>query len=428
VTVYLQDPDFTLHVGDVVDVLRLLDADSVHCVVTSPPYWALRDYGIEPTEWPEVTYSPLPGFDLTVPPAVCAIGLEEDQYAFVGHLVQVFREIRRVIRPEATVWVNIGDSYASKKGGDTDSGFNSRWHGYPQERGKQSATNGAFPLIDRANASGLKQKDLVGIPWLLAFALRTDGWWLRAENIWEKANPMPEAVSDRPARAHEQVFLLAKSARCFYDYVAVREPTALPSGGRQRAALRGEKDYVGAGFKDYHDGRTDRHQEHQPARRNLRSVWRIASQPYTGAHFAVFPPALVRPCILSGTSAGGCCAACGTPWEPINEKRTLGRHELPHDHPEYRPARYVGKHDETNGGGQRYLDVVTVGWKPACRCGSSAGSRPCVVLDPFMGSGTTALVARELGRHAIGIELNPEYARLAASRLAQRSLLTGTAG
>lgn len=160
---------------------------------------------------------------------------------------------------------------------------------------------------------------------------------------------------------------------------------------------------------------------HLTARRNLRSVWRITSQPYTGAHFAVFPPSLVEPCILASTSSHGCCGACGTPWQPINEKRSLARHELPPDHPDHRPVRYLGKHDAVNGGGQRYLDVVTVDWRPGCQCRTA--TVPCVVLDPFMGSGTTALVARKHGRHAIGIELSPASARLAADRLSQQSLL-----
>jgi DNA modification methylase len=417
---FISDADFSLYVGDVVDVLPHLDPDSVHCVVTSPPYWALRDYGIEPTDWPEVTYSPLHGFELTVPPTTCALGLEPTPEAFVAHLVLVFREIRRVLRPDGTLWLNIGDSYATKKGGDPYSGFNSRWHGYPQERGKQSATNGAFPLVDR-RAAGLKHKDMVGIPWLVAFALRSDGWWLRAENIWDKQNPMPESVTDRPVKSHEQLFLLTKSEQCFYDYVAVRETASGTANSRGNGMNPKAMQHADASSGVKQNASAAAAFSSLTARRNLRSVWRVASRPYTGAHFAVFPPNLIEPCILAGTSAHGCCATCGAPYLPVNEKRTLGRHELPHDHPEYRPARYIGKHDETNGGGQRYLDVVTVGWEPSCTC--EQGVRPCVVLDPFGGACTTPLVARLHGRHSIAIEKSTEYARLGADRLSQQSLL-----
>ena len=418
----VNDPDFTLYVGDALEVLREMPSDSAHCVVTSPPYWALRDYGVEPTAWPEVVYSPLPGFALTVPPETCALGLETDPYAFVAHLVAVFRELRRVIRPEATVWLNIGDCYASKARG-SDRGWDASRLSNPVRLQKaQAASMRRTGERHRGKQHGLKSKDLAGIPWLLAFALRTDGWWLRGENIWDKANPMPESLTDRPARAHEQVFLLTKSDRVFYDYVAVRETasgTANARGSKLSAPKAMQHPDARAGVKQNQSAMIGFSE--LVARRNLRSVWRVAAQPYRGAHFAVFPPSLIEPCILAGTSAHGCCSDCGAPWEPVNEKRSLGRHELPRDHPEYRPARYIGKHDETNGGGQRYLDVVTVGWTPTCSC--AAAVKPCVVLDPFMGAGTTALVARKHGRHAVGIERSPEYAEQVAERLAQQSLL-----
>lgn len=395
---FVSDPDFTLYVGDVRDVLRELPEESVHCVVTSPPYWALRDYGVDGQ-----------------------LGLEETPEAFVDAMVGVFREVRRVLRVDGSLWLNIGDSYASKRGGDPYSGFNSRWHGYPQGRGKQAQVEGAFPHHLDRRAPGLKHKDLVGIPWMLAFALRADGWWLRAENIWEKANPMPESVTDRPTKAHEQVFLFTKSESYFYDYVAVREAVSGTANARGAGVNPKSTEHLdaSAGVKQNADWSAAHSQ--LTARRNLRSVWKIASRPFAGAHFAVFPPDLVEPCILAGTSARGCCSECGAPWLPVNEKLTLARHELPRDHPEYRPHRYVGKHEDTNGGGQRYLDVVTVDWRAGCECAASVV--PCVVLDPFMGSGTTAWRARELGRRSIGIELNPDYAELAADRLAQQSLL-----
>jgi DNA modification methylase len=396
-TPYVADPDFTLYLGDVRNVLRELPGESVHCVVTSPPYWALRDYGV-----------------------AGQLGLEDSPEAYVEAMTDVFAEVRRVLRSDGTLWLNIGDSYASKRGGDPYSGFNSRWDGYPQGRGKQAKVAGAFPVRDR-RVAGLTHKDLVGMPWRLAFALQAEGWVLRAEVIWDKANPMPESVEDRPSRAHEQVFLFSKSPRYFYDFVAVRVSGTANARGSGLNPKALEHADASAGVRQNASWSAAHAQ--LTARRNLRTVWKVASAPYDGAHFAVFPPDLVEPCILAGTSAHGCCTACGAPYEPINEKRSLARHELPHDHPEYRPHRYVGKHEDANGGGQRYLDVVTVGWEPGCSCDASI--EPSVVLDPFMGAGTTALVARELGRRSVGIELNPEYARLAADRLSQLSLLAG---
>jgi DNA modification methylase len=399
-TPFVADPDFTLYCGDVREVLAELPAESVHCCVTSPPYWGLRDYGSDGQ-----------------------LGLEATPDEYVAAMVGVFEQVLRVLRSDGTLWLNIGDSYASKRGGDPYSGFNSRWHGYPQGRGKQAKVEGAYPTRSR-RVEGLSHKDLVGIPWRLAFALQASGWCLRAENIWEKSNPMPESTKDRPARAHEQVFLFAKTPRYFYDYVAVRE-VASGTANADQASNPKAKAHADAssGVKQNADWSAAHAQ--LTARRNLRTVWKIASAPFDGAHFAVFPPDLVEPCVLASTSAHGCCSACGTPWQPVNEKRSLGRHELPSDHPEYRPARYIGKHDEVNGGGQRYLDVVTVDWKTGCSC--SAGVAACVVLDPFMGAGTTALVARAHGRRSIGVELNPEYARLAADRLSQLSLLAEAA-
>lgn len=306
------------------------------------------------------------------------IGREQTIAEHVRALVSVFAEARRVLRDDGTLWLNYGDRY--------------------------------------------EDKQLCGLPWTIAFALRDDGWKLRRDIVWEKTNPMPESVEDRPTTAHEYVFLFSKSDLYFYDFEAVREPVtgnahARGDGLNPKAAENTRAGGIkqNASFSVAMSGLT--------ARRNLRSVWRIQSAPFTGAHFAVFPPDLPARCIQASTSAHGACGACGAPWSPVYEKKSPGRHELPHDHPEYRPARYVGKHDALNGGGQRYLDVVTVGWAAGCDC-DDAGVVPCVVLDPFMGAGTTGCAARDLNRRSIGIELNPEYARLAADRLAQQSLLT----
>jgi DNA methylase len=351
------------------------------------------------------------------------LGLEATPDEYVDAMVAVFEQVRRVLRSDGTLWLNIGDSYAAKSRG-SDAGWDkSRLTNPGRVQKAQAASLRKTGERHRGQWAGVKEKELIGIPWRLAFALSDAGWYRRAEIIWDKQNPMPEAVEDRPTRAHEQVFLFSKSLRYFYDFVAVREAVTGNAYGRgdglnPKALANPDRK---AGVKQNASASAAAAIAGLTARRNLRTIWRIASQPYTGAHFAVFPPDLVEPCVLAGTSAYGCCSACGAPWWAVHEKRSLGRHELPHDHPEYRPTRYVGKHAEVNGGGQRYLDVVTVDWKAGCDCGADV--MPCVVLDPFMGSGTTALVARAHGRRSIGVELSPEYARLAADRLSQLSLL-----
>ncbi len=221
-----------IRTGDVLDVLRAAPDECIQTVVTSPPYWGLRDYGIDGQ-----------------------IGLEQTPDEYVAHLVAVFREVRRVLRSDGTVWLNLGDSYAASGSG-----------GGP---GKQSTNVGSVNIPPRSAPPGLKVKDLVGVPWRVALALQADGWYLRSEIIWSKNNPMPDSVRDRPVRSHEHVFLLTKSPRYFYDADAVKEPTVSGEGTRSR-----------------------------------RTVWTIAIQHFRGAHFATFPEKLVEPCILAGSAPG----------------------------------------------------------------------------------------------------------------------------
>ena len=425
--------------GDVRDRLAELPDESVHCVVTSPPYWGLRDYGV-------------PG----------QLGLEPTPDEYVATMVEVFRDVRRVLRRDGTLWLNMGDCYASNRatGGGSPTG---------NIRGREPMPK-MVPL-------GLKPKDLVGMPWRVALALQGDGWWLRSDIVWSKPSPMPESVRDRPTRAHEYVFLLARSRRYYYDADSIREPFSqatekrlaqptfwsqnggpkdygdesnrsargalenlarrTPSGWNTRhdeSDLKGRypqrRDGDGNGVLDdmsaarkrdkqrghhrRHDGFSDRwdamsKDEQQAVGANARDVWTIPSQPFPGAHFATFPEELAARCIAAGTSARGCCPACGAPWMRMLKRMAVG------DWSNNRPT----SRTEPKGGAREYANWTapqTIGWAPGCRC--DAGEPvSTVVIDPFMGAGTTAVVALKMGRRYIGIELSPAYVEMAERRL-----------
>ena len=332
---------WTIINGECLDTLRTLDAVSVQTCVTSPPYFGLRDYGVEGQ-----------------------IGLEPTPDEYVAKLVAVFREVRRVLRDDGTLWLNLGDSYS---GGGNYRGVSSE----ETLTSKQSSNRGARGLSQLLGAKntrtfrpgawkkgeidergqrnrdgvggvdGLPAKNLIGIPWRVAFALQADGWYLRQDIIWHKPNPMPESVRDRCTKAHEYIFLLSKSAKYCYDAAAIAEPSTTNDPRRP---------YTSNGAKEL-DGRSEwqsgeRREGEDFSKRNKRSVWTVPPRPYKGAHFATFPPALIEPCILAGAPVGG------------------------------------------------------------------------VVLDPFMGSGTTLAVAVKHKRIGLGIELNPTYCDLARARLA----------
>jgi len=322
----------TLYTGDALKILEILPNESVHCCVTSPPYWGLRDYGVEGQ-----------------------LGLEKTPEEYVDKLVNVLREVRRVLRDDGTLWLNLGDCYA--KHGISGMG--------DPTIGERNL--GGMKAIKKAIPPGLKPKDLVGIPWRVAFALQSDGWYLRSDIIWSKSNPMPESVKDRPTKAHEYIFLLSKSKKYYYNSDAIKEPAKEWKG--QAATF--ERDHGKATLLEipgqkYSSHRSDRKQRESVKRgdfngktnslagreafraivptRNKRSVWTVATKPFKGAHFAVFPPNLIKPCILAGCPVGG------------------------------------------------------------------------KVLDPFGGSGTVAMVASELGRDSIYIDLNSEYTEMAKDR------------
>lgn len=293
--------------GDCRETMRKWASEGVKAqtCVTSPPYFGLRDYGHDGQ-----------------------IGLEETPEEYIKAMVEVFRCVWDVLEDDGTLWLNIGDSYA---------GNNSR----ASNNGRAGFGNAREKVVNRTG-DGLKTKDLIGIPWMLAFALRADGWFLRQDIIWHKPNPMPESVQDRCTKAHEYIFLLSKSQKYYYDHEAIKDPVKDDWGTRDRA--NGKYHNEGTGLQP-HSGL-----EKSYEMANKRSVWSVPVKPYTGAHFAVFPSELIEPCILAGAPLGG------------------------------------------------------------------------IVLDPFMGSGTTAQVSQDLGRQYIGCELNPAYEKLQNKRTAQTSL------
>lgn len=278
--------DVILHHGDNLDILPTLPRSSVQTVVTSPPYYGLRDYGIPPSQWPAVDYAPMAGLPLvSVEAQTVCLGLETDPLAYVGHLVHVFRLLRDVLKDDGTVWVNIGDSYASTSDG-------SKPH-----TGMRVQPSNAVSQSRTKMAAGLKTKDLIGIPWRVAFALQADGWYLRSDVIWSKPNAMPESVKDRPTKAHEYLFLLAKSERYFYDADAVAEPVERGWCGSKfttgkTAAAREGLAPVGQGERTERDTR------------NARSVFTIPTRALAEAHYAPMPEALAERCIRAGSRPG----------------------------------------------------------------------------------------------------------------------------
>lgn len=362
-------------IGEALAELRKLPDRFAQTCVTSPPYWNLRDYGTGAWEGGDEAcdhLAPAPGGHLRSglgkydnalnDDAIrrkiqqrqrqyrqeCArcgalrvdqqLGLEPTPEAYVARVVEVFREVRRVLRDDGTLWINLGDSYAGSRCGSG---------GTPTVGGGLSHQQ-ASKVEKPPPPPGLKSKDLVGVPWRVALALQADGWYLRSDIIWAKPNPMPESVTDRPTKAHEYLFLLSKSARYYYDARAIREQVTGTAHPRGRTGIGPKAAANAPGSKQ--NSSFSAATKALVSERNKRSVWRVASQPYSGAHFACFPPKLIEPCILAGAPLGG------------------------------------------------------------------------MVLDPFLGSGTTGMVAEALGRKWFGIELNPTYERLIKRRTRQRGL------
>jgi DNA modification methylase len=435
---------YKLYCGNVLDALKKISDNSVHCAITSPPYFGLRNYGTNAVIWdgePDCEHSwddferkgisggtkskkvQIKGKDnfQIVPSSTqgfcnkCGawrgeLGLEPTPDLYVKHLVDVFREVKRVLRDNAVFWLNLGDSYVA----NTTGGLSEK----PSRMTGGRATQVEATKRPNKTAIGLKPKNLIGIPWRVALALQADGWWLRSDCIWHKKNVMPSSVKDRPTTSHEYIFLLTKSAQYFYDADAISEkletPPHKPGNKMHEDKISGPNDRGG-------------HSQWETSmdkvwgvsgRRNKRTVWTLNAQPFPGAHFAVFPEGLVVPCIKAGTSEKGCCLKCGSLWKRIVERKSLERYELPKDDPRYRPARYETKYDAikgNEGAGMRFSEVKHIGWKPDCVHQEDAV--PCIVLDPFCGSGTTGVVAKKLGRFFIGVELCDKYADMAKNRI-----------
>jgi DNA modification methylase len=343
------------------------------------------------------------------------IGLEPSPDEYVAGLVAVFREVRRVLRDDGTVWLNLGDSYASSTVGVNNNGQGASTIGYRAD-GSYSLGRDGSPYLNALSAKqqtgrrvshGCKPKDLLGIPWMVAFALRADGWYLRSDIIWNKANPMPESVTDRPTKAHEYLFLLSKGPRYFYDADAIREPSTFEVPVDR--ALSNAYD-IGSGRMDGNGHRSGGFPNE--GGRNKRSVWTVATQPFPGAHFATFPPKLIEPCVLAGSSPK-CCGVCGAPWQRVVERESKQRQE-------YWSGTNRGNGVVAGGGhegrtGQWHGESRTLGWESSCQHEDDIGRS--VVLDPFAGAGTTGVVSRMHDRRFIGIELNPAYAEMARERI-----------
>lgn len=397
---FYEDSWLQLWQGDCRDVLDVLPEKSVHMVVTSPPYFGLRSY--LPEDHPDKAKE---------------VGREPTPQEFVDALVEVFRGVHRVLRDDGLAFLNLGDSYAN----------DSKWGG--ATGGKHvTALHGQTSIGRERRTTGLKSKDLIGIPWRAAFALQDDGWYLRNDIVWAPPNGMPESVSDRFTSAHEYIFMLAKSPAYYFDQDAVREPNADISIARAKKPLnQTHPDNVGVAMPpeqgrriegDLKDGSARVIESPMgerfvnPAGRNKRDVWTIPTVSYRGAHYAVFPPKLVEPCVLAATSERGVCPECGAPWRRVVEKvreprgDSFGRKD-------------IGEYDHGQAGApyEEVVDIVTKGWEPSC---SHQGSPiPATVLDPFAGSGTVGLVAQGLSRRAVLIDLNGEYLAQQLGRNAQ---------
>ena len=440
-------PTFEVHQGDAFEVVRELRRKGtiVNMVCTSPPYWGLRDYKVEGQ-----------------------IGLEKTLAEYVHKMVRLFRLIKEILSEDGTVWLNLGDKYNSSN----------------THTGKADKVDwGIQRVLDaKGNAPGttkeLKPKDLCGIPWRVALALQDDGWYLRQDIIWNKPNCMPEAVDDRCTKAHEYIFLLSKNKDYFYDMDAIREPYDELSMSRYKYPFGGDKnkqllkdgirkpmiwmrEYKGKAIKDYSSAKAQDPSDtkrrilesmNEGVGRNKRSVWTVHAAPFKGAHFATYPPKLIEPCILAGTSEFGHCPKCHKGWVRVVDKSQQDYSKAVFPFKQADKSKFFGPRADS-GKNLPARKITYGGWRPSCECfgklkkrfigevptydeeGNVNGSRliyetvfksrdgtmppkvPGVVLDMFAGSFTTGIMAYKHKRSAIMIELNPEYIEIGKKRL-----------
>lgn len=392
---------FQILQGDCRNILGTLPDQHFHCCVTSPPYFGLRDYGVDGQ-----------------------IGLEPTPDDFVAAMVEVFRGAWRVLRDDGVCWLNLGDSY---------NGYMANQRGTGLETKRQQYRKYIEPGAG-LRFGNLKPKDMLGIPWRVAFALQADGWYLRDAVIWHKPSPMPGSQRDRCTSSYEFVFQLTKSRRYFFDLEAVKEPFKPASytrlsqdidnqAGSQRAnggektngtmkavAFGGSK----GGGEHGNAARTYSGNEWQPGSgATPRNVWRIASEGFKDAHFATYPVELAAKCIKASTSAFGCCSQCGAPWQRQIEREQLKR-ERPNELTKRTGESGTGNHCANTVAG---VSIETLGWEPTCDCPDNPEIAPCRVLDPFNGAATTGIACRRLGLAYTGIELNQDYIDISHKRL-----------
>lgn len=386
-----------IYTWDALQFVWQLPDDSLNCVITSPPYYGLRDYQADGQ-----------------------YGLEDTPDQYVARLVELFRLIRRNLRPDGTCWIVLGDSYAN----------DGKWGG--SSGGKHvKALHGNTGVGRRKRNTGLKPKDLIGIPWRVALALQADGWWLRNCIVWDKVNAMPESVTDRCTMSHEYVFLLTKSARYWFDRDAIKVNKSDFSIEREQYPRAAIEKYVNADREiigSIQSLNTNRHPANNIMTANKRTVWAVKTQAFEGMHFATFPPELIRPMIRAGCPRQ-VCAACGAPYRAVVERETV----LAPDWKPYDGSKSVNEDDNhaykrISGNVRRFREAgrdhdnpfpkrAVTGYAPSCACGTTE-TVPGLVFDPFMGAGTTGLVASQEGRDYIGSEINPVYAAMAGRRIA----------
>lgn len=455
-----------IYQGDCLAVLKTFSDECIDSAVTSPPYFGLRDYQTAKWEGGDVNcyhstakvksrydYSlenshiqdgERKGTDAPRYKNICPtcgakkvdlqIGLEESPEKYVEKLVEVFREVKRVLKPTGTLWLNIGDSYWANR---SENGL--------KDCGDAKFNNKELVRLHSGGRSHdvIKPKDLIGIPWMLAFALRADGWYLRQDIIWNKTSCMPESVLDRCTKSFEYIFLLSKNSKYFFDNEAIKEK-ATGYDGRKDTTMKGSEKYKDGNYlaggsanslsvkgrerwqyknlqddgqkpNTFHENRLNGEEYMSPVR-NKRSVWTVSAEPFRESHFATFPKKLITPCILAGTSAKGNCAMCGRPYRRNVEKgnfiKTGGT----------RQKQTPGLSDKQKNEGTGYRATIDNGWIKDCDCQTDEIVK-AVVLDPFGGANTTGLVCQELGRNWISIELNPEYVKMGNRRVSQKTLM-----